>query len=88
MSWKSGVVVSHTGERFGKLVILETFQRKQPSGANVRYCRCKCDCSNEKIISFEHLRSGHTTSCGCVHIVGGLIILFNKIIKEITDIMK
>lgn len=66
MSWKSGVVVSHVGERFGKLVILETFQRQQPSGRNVRYCRCKCDCGNEKVISFEHLRNRHTTSCGCV----------------------
>lgn len=67
MSYRTGVIVSHIGERFGKLVILETFQRKRPSGVNVRYCKCKCDCGNEKIISFEHIRKGHTTSCGCVH---------------------
>lgn len=67
MSWKSGVVVSHIGERFGKLVILETFQRQQSSGRNVRYCRCRCDCGIEKTISLDHLLTGHTISCGCVH---------------------
>ena len=27
---------------------------------------CKCDCGNETIVQSNHLRSGHTQSCGCL----------------------
>lgn len=26
---------------------------------------CQCDCGNQTIVDGEHLRTGHTTSCGC-----------------------
>ena len=28
---------------------------------------CKCECGIEKIILGNHLKSGHTKSCGCLH---------------------
>lgn len=28
--------------------------------------KCRCDCGNEVVVMGQHLRSGHTKSCGCV----------------------
>lgn len=28
--------------------------------------RCKCECGNETIVDTRNLKSGHTTSCGCL----------------------
>lgn len=47
------------GTRFGKLVV-----QARAEGA----CRwlCLCDCGKTKSIRADHLKSGATTSCGCV----------------------
>lgn len=50
-----------TGKRFGKLVVISVDTLKKGQ----YYWKCKCDCGTEKIIQGGHLRSGHTTSCGC-----------------------
>jgi hypothetical protein len=59
------------GDRFGKLKILS----RSPSDrhGNAMY-RCRCDCGNTAVVRGCHLRSGHTTSCGCarVDLVKGL----------------
>lgn len=31
------------------------------------YWLCKCECGNETIVSAQHLKNGHTKSCGCLH---------------------
>jgi len=46
--------------RFSKLTVLQ----KVKGGKNSAY-KCVCDCGNEKVILGMHLKSGHTTSCGC-----------------------
>lgn len=52
-----------TGERFGRLVVLREFGRKEK---NKHICWvCVCDCGNEKIVDGVHLRRGKSTSCGC-----------------------
>ncbi len=51
-----------TGHRFGKLTVLSLY------GVDKYYnkkWKCLCDCGNTTIVSQGHLRSGHTTSCGC-----------------------
>ena len=51
------------GKRFGKLLVIET------SGKDKRgeiLWKCKCDCGNETIVLSSNLRTGHTTSCGCL----------------------
>lgn len=54
------------GQRFGQLVVIgETESKVHPNGRRTRMMICKCDCGNEKVVSIESLRSGHTISCGC-----------------------
>lgn len=56
-----------TGQRFGKLVVLnEGEPRIEPSGKKKVRWNCLCDCGNTALVSTDNLRSGHTTSCGCL----------------------
>lgn len=54
-----------TGKRFGHLVVM--------CKAGYRYkgslvWTCKCDCGNIMDVNSNHLRTGHTKSCGCYKI--------------------
>lgn len=56
-------LIDLTGERFGRLTVIE----KVPSGngcTNARW-RCKCDCGNETTVLGTTLRRGESKSCGC-----------------------
>lgn len=52
-----------TGQRFGKLVVLE--RDGQGGGGRARW-RCKCDCGEVVSRVGRVLRSAESTSCGCV----------------------
>lgn len=57
-----------TGQRFGKLVVIE---RAQNRGEQTMW-RCKCDCGNETLVFASNLtRSQHTKSCGCLRLKHG-----------------
>lgn len=52
-----------TGQRFGKLVVIER------AGSNSRgraLWRCQCDCGKTTVTSGTLLRGGNTQSCGCL----------------------
>ena len=67
-----------TGQRFGKLVVIECAGKLDGR----RYSwKCKCDCGNEKIIAGASLTSGNTRSCGCLAKETGL----NKWNKEQSE---
>ena len=51
-----------TNQRFGKLIAIKKVESKNKK----TYWLCQCDCGNECIISTNALRSGHTSSCGCI----------------------
>lgn len=53
------------GDRFGRLVVVATSDRRSKSRA--RYWSCVCDCGNGKEIEGAPLKSGATRSCGCLH---------------------
>lgn len=56
-------LVDRTGQRFGKLTVLEHI------GSNALkkvLWRCRCDCGNELPVVAGSLVTGNTTSCGCV----------------------
>jgi hypothetical protein len=52
-----------TGQRFGKLIVLNLASTSTPSGE--RMWNCVCDCGNYKTVQRKHLRSGFTKTCGC-----------------------
>ena len=55
--------IDRTGERFGKLVLIERI----PNYKNKRtYYRCLCECGNEILVSDSNLTTGHVKSCGCL----------------------
>lgn len=62
MKKKPSNYIDLTGERFGRLVVVErvgTNKHEKPTW------RCICDCGNETIRATPDLRSGNTKSCGC-----------------------
>lgn len=59
--------IDRTGQRFGKLTVVERVKNK--NGKNV--WRCVCDCGNETLVQTGNLSNGHTTSCGCARVESG-----------------
>lgn len=59
-----------TGRHFGRLFVLEP----APSRNGKRRWKCQCDCGNITEVTTGGLKSGNTTSCGCLHreMVGNL----------------
>lgn len=64
------------GDRYGRLVVIEEAQKNKWGN---RMFVCKCDCGNiTKPIMMNSLRSGQTTSCGCVAEEGAWRIKHSK----------
>lgn len=60
--------LSHIGETYNYLTIIEGF-RKEDSGGKMRdFYRCKCKCGNIVDIKAYSVLSGLTKSCGCAHV--------------------
>lgn len=57
-------IIDKTGQRFGKLVVVEKCNKRTNQG-NVIWL-CKCDCGRSKNIISSSLRYGGTQSCGCL----------------------
>lgn len=57
-----------TGEKFGKLTVVELSHRKDGKRVSRFYWWCVCDCGNQNRIlaSSNNLWSGHVQSCGCI----------------------
>lgn len=56
-----------TGQRFGKLVVLEEAGFiKKSDGRNSRLWKCQCDCGNICTAQHVYLTGGDTKSCGCI----------------------
>lgn len=57
-----GKFIDLTGQRFGRLIVIERVKSKNP---NARWL-CKCDCGNHKEVDAHALKSGNIKSCGCL----------------------
>ena len=57
-----GRFIDITGERYGRLVVLNFAGLLSGRTSWL----CKCDCGNEVITSSNSLRRGRTQSCGCI----------------------
>ena len=55
------------GDRYGRLTIIKEVEpRIERSGKKRRRVLCRCDCDGKEVeVPLEHLRTGHTKSCGC-----------------------
>lgn len=52
-----------SGQRFACLEAIEPIEIRK--NGHVLY-RCLCDCGTETMVTSSNLKSGHTSSCGCV----------------------
>ena len=57
-------VINLLGKKFNRLTVVARAENNKQG--KTRWL-CKCECGNTKIILGDSLRSGKTTSCGCVH---------------------
>ena len=54
------------GDKYNKLTIIKELPSIPRKDKGVyRLFKCKCDCGNIVNVRLDHLRNGHTTSCGC-----------------------
>lgn len=51
-----------TGQRFGRLVVLD----RGPTDGNGAQWWCRCDCGTTKLAKSKRLIQGNTRSCGCL----------------------
>ena len=52
-----------TGQKFGRLTVISRTENDKKGRAR---WLCKCECGKEVVVQGGHLRSGHTSSCGCL----------------------
>jgi hypothetical protein len=57
-----GKFIDLTNKRFGCLTVIQQLPERKNN--NIIW-KCLCDCGNYNNVPGNHLRSGHTTSCGC-----------------------
>lgn len=53
-----------SGQRYGRLVVLESTPERDSSRSII--WKCKCDCGNYALVSSRGLLRGRTKSCGCI----------------------
>lgn len=61
------VTIDITGQKFGRLTVLEKVDYKDTPNRCEAKWRCKCDCGNIVEVRGTSLRKGLTKSCGCLH---------------------
>ena len=58
-----GKFVDLTGQKFGRLTVIEISERKKKH----LYWLCRCECGNVKSVAGSGLKSGKIKSCGCLN---------------------
>jgi hypothetical protein len=64
----SGHAKDITGLRFGRLLAVSPIGISEKKGNREVVWECLCDCGKKISVIGSPLRSGHTKSCGCLHI--------------------
>lgn len=57
--------IDETGNRYGRLLVLEVDNTPRNIKSRNIYWKCQCDCGNIVSVSAGALRKGDTKSCGC-----------------------
>lgn len=61
-----GKLIDLTGQRFGRLTVLERCGTQRYETAVEPLWRCRCDCGREAVVIGSSIRHGKTRSCGCL----------------------
>jgi hypothetical protein len=62
-----GRLIDLSGQKFGRLLVVDISHRIRQNGKTVIHWNCICDCSNKPCVVKGHsLRRGNTRSCGCL----------------------
>lgn len=56
-------IIDRTGQRFGKLLVVER-AASEPGRRGVHWC-CACDCGGQRVVPAGYLRRAARLSCGC-----------------------
>ena len=72
-----GKAIDETGNRYGKLVVLERNENNKYGSAQFL---CQCDCGNQTIVSGGNLRKGTTKSCGCSYAINEKTNRYGKLV--------
>lgn len=59
-------VIDLSGQKFGRLTVIERDSSKPSGAGKSAYWLCKCDCGNNCSIRSDKLKKGITQSCGCL----------------------
>lgn len=59
-------LIDLTGQRFGRLTVLQRDESKPKGHQRKVYWICRCECGKIKSIPTDKLRSGEIQSCGCL----------------------
>lgn len=62
------MLIDLTGQRFGRLTVIERAENTRSYYTTRPTWRCRCDCGNEAIVIGENLKRGGTRSCGCLRV--------------------
>lgn len=57
------LMIDLSGQKFGRLTVLEFSHFSKDKKRT--YWKCRCDCGKEIITRADGMKSGHTNSCGC-----------------------
>lgn len=60
-----GKLIDLSGQKYGRLTVIK--RGKNIRGATAWLCECDCDNPQLVLIRGDHLKSGATRSCGCLH---------------------
>ncbi|TNC14914.1 hypothetical protein FF100_04885 [Methylobacterium terricola] len=54
------------GSRFGRLTVVGSEIRAHENGSKRRFYVCRCECGGSAFAAASSLRTGNTTTCGCL----------------------
>lgn len=58
--------IDMTGQKYGKLTAIKRVPKPEHIKSRVAFWLFKCDCGKEVVLNGSNVRSGNTTSCGCM----------------------
>ena len=65
---KREIIKNVVGLKYNRLTIIKEEEKIVYNKTTARVVLCKCECGNEKILMFQHVKMGRTKSCGCYNI--------------------